>query len=148
MKKFAFRLETVLKLKEKALDDKMLEMAKITKILQEEEEKLNNLINKKANINDHLISIYQSRECLDLQEVHNHKEYLIQLAVNITNKENLLKQINAALKEKQMEVQEALKEKNILEKLKEKQAEKHYVEIMQKQMTELDDITISRYKAV
>lgn len=136
-----------MKLKEKALDDKMLELAKITGLLHEEEGKLQNLINKKSGINTYLIEIYQRSECLDLQEVQAHKDYLIQLSININSQENLLKQIHMAMAEKQKEVHEALKEKNILEKLKEKQAEKHYQEILQKEMTELDDITISRYKA-
>lgn len=148
MKKFKFRLDTILKLREKALDDKMLELARVTKVLNEEEEKLQELIDTKSQINNNLIAIYEKAQCLNLQEVQSHKDYLVQLSINITNKENLLIQIRCAVKEKQKEVQEALKEKNILEKLKEKQSEKHYQELSQKQMIELDDISISRYKAV
>lgn len=148
MKKFKFRLDTVLKLKEKALDDKMLELARVTKILYEEEGKLQQLIDAKTNTSNNLIGIYEKNQCLDLQEIQSHKDYLTQLAINIKNREHLLIQIKCAVKEKQKEVQEALKEKDILEKLKEKQSEKHYQEIAQKEMIELDDISISRYKAV
>ncbi len=148
MKKFKFRLETILKLKEKALDDKMLELAKVTQLLQEEENKLSNLFNKKNSTNDYLIEIYQKSECLNLQEIQNHKDYLVQISVKIQNQENVLKQITALVAEKQKQVHEALKEKNILEKLKEKQSEKHYLEIVQKEMSELDDISISRYRAL
>lgn len=148
MKKFKFRLDTVLKLKEKALDDKMLELARVTKILYEEEEKLQQLIDAKINTSNNLIGIYEKKQCLDLQEIQFHKDYLTQLAININTKEHLLMQIKCAVKEKQKEVQEALKEKDILEKLKEKQSEKHYQEIAQREMVELDDISISRYKVV
>ena len=141
-------METILKLKEKALDDKMLELAKVTQLLQEEENKLSNLFNKKNSTNDYLIEIYQKSECLNLQEIQNHKDYLDQISVKIQNQENVLKQITALVAEKQKQVHEALKEKNILEKLKEKQSEKHYLEIVQKEMSELDDISISRYRAL
>lgn len=148
MKKFKFRLDTILKLKEKALDDKMLELARVTKVLNGEEQKLQQLVDTKAQTNNNLITIYEKSECLNLQEVQSHKDYLTQLAINIKNKEQLLIQIRCAVREKQKEVQEALKEKNILEKLKEKQSEKHYQEMTQKEMIELDDISISRYKVV
>lgn len=141
-------MDTILKLKEKALDDKMLELARVTKILQEEDEKLQQIINEKQYINNNLIAIYEKAECLDLQEVQSHKDYLIQLSINITNKEHLLIQIRCAVKEKQKEVQEALKEKNILEKLKEKQSQKHYQDMSKNEMAEIDDMSISRYKAV
>ena len=126
----------------------MLELAKVTQLLQEEENKLSNLFNKKNSTNDYLIEIYQKSECLNLQEIQNHKDYLVQISVKIQNQENVLKQITALVAEKQKQVHEALKEKNILEKLKEKQSEKHYLEIVQKEMSELDDISISRYRAL
>ena len=148
MKKFKFRLDTVLKLKEKALDEKMLELARVTKVLNDAVEYSEKLVNTREEVNSSLIQIYQSAQCLDLQEVQSYKDYLIKLTEDINKQEYLITQIKNALKEKQNEVQEALKEKNILEKLKEKQSEKHYKEIDQKQAMELDDITISRYRAV
>lgn len=148
MKKFKFRLDTILKLKEKALDDKMLELARVTKVLNEEEHNLQQIIDARVQTNNNLIAIYERAECLNLQEVQSHKDYLAQLAIKIKNKEQLIVQIRCAVKEKQTEVQEALKEKNILEKLKEKQSEKHYQEMTQKEMIELDDLSISRYKVV
>lgn len=148
MKKFHFRLEPVLKIKEKALDDKMLELAKITGLYQEEEGKLGNLANKKQKVNNDLIKLYQSGECLDIQEVQSYKDYLISLGSEMIKQEHLLIQIRKAVEEKQNAVREALKEKNILEKLKEKQSQKHYSELLQKEAIELDDIAISRYKAV
>lgn len=148
MKKFKFRLDTILKLKEKALDEKMLELAKVTQVLNNAKEYLIKIHDTRDNINSNLIQIYQKSQCLDLQEVQSHKDYLVKLSEEINKQEYLIKQITNVLREKQNEVHEALKEKNILEKLKEKQSEKHYKEIEQKQAMELDDITISRYKAV
>lgn len=148
MKKFKFRLDTILKLKEKALDDKMLELAKITKFINDTVEGLNKIRQTRKQINLDLMNIYQSGKCLDLQEIQSYKDYLVKLTENIAKHEDLIKQLNNAHKKKQAEVHEALKEKNILEKLKEKQSEKHYKDWEQKQAIELDDIIISRYKAV
>lgn len=148
MKKFKFRLETILKLKEKALEEKMLELAKVTKLINDTVERLNKVVESREQISSDLINIYKSGKCLDLQEIQSHKDYLVKLTENIAKHEHLIEQLNNARRQKQDEVYEALKEKNILEKLKEKQSEKHYKELEQKQAIELDDITISRYKAV
>ena len=146
MKKFNFRLETVLKLKEKALSDKLLELAKITKILQEEEEKLGSIKTRMEEINNNLIESFNGSD-INIIEIQTSKGFLIKLGNEAKNQKELLKQINRAIQERQKEVQEALKEKNILEKLKEKQSKKHYDEFMYKEAVELDDIAISRYKA-
>lgn len=148
MKKFSFKLETVLKLKQKALDDKMLELARITNVLNEAETTLQNHLDKQKSINSYLIDLYKKGEDLDLLEVQTNKDYIIQLSIKMEQQKQLIKQIRLAVNEKQKEVFEALKDRDILKKLKEKQKEHHQKEFEQKEMIELDDMTISRYKAV
>ena len=46
---------------------------------------------------------------------------------------------------KQKEVNQALKEKKIYEKLKENEEEKFYKELNMKESVEIDDIALSRY---
>lgn len=146
MKKFKFRLQTVLEIKIKALDDKMLELAQVMRVLAQETQTKNDLEQRKQLITNSLISIYQQGTNLDLLQIQNYKDYLGKLAVDIKNQEVLVMNIEMAVNKKRLEVAEALKEKKVLELLKENQQNAYYKEIDEKSRNELDDITISRYK--
>lgn len=147
MKKFKFKLETVLRLRQKVLEDRMLELARITGVLNDAREKLNSLSESQNKINDSLIQMYSKNEILDLKDVEIKKNYLFKLAQNMKQQEYLIIQIKQAVTEKQNEVREALKDKNIIEKLKEKQLERYKKEFDRKETAELDDMAINRYKA-
>lgn len=147
MKKFKFRLETILTLKEKTLNEKRQELAKVMNLLNDAKLHLEELNDSKEKASLALMEIYQGSEFFDLNKIQMYKEYLIKLDSNIQNQNNIIKQIEKTLKAKQEEVNQALIDKNILEKLKEKQSQKHYKEILHKEAVELDDISISRYKA-
>ena len=56
-----------------------------------------------------------------------------------------LQNITKVLEMKRKEVNEVLKEKKVLEKLKENQQKKYYREFEEYQRQELDDIASSRY---
>lgn len=146
MKKFHFKLETVLKLKEKILDDKMLELAQITKVLNDAQEKRLIIVQEKNNINDYIIDIYQKENNIDYVAIDRYRNYMVKLDNQIKHQDAIIEQIKMAVKTKQKEVQEALKERDILKKLKEKQREKHYKEINHKEAVELDELAICRYK--
>jgi len=141
-------LETILTLKEKTLDEKRQELAKVMKLLNDANLYLKKLEQTKEETNLALIEMYKGEQTFDLNKIQIYKEYLIKLGSNIKNQHSIIKQIEKSLKNKQDEVNEALKDKNILEKLREKQSQKHYKELQQKEAMELDDIAISRYKAV
>lgn len=125
----------------------MLELARITGVLNDAREKLNSLSESQNKINDSLIQMYSKNEILDLKDVEIKKNYLFKLAQNMKQQEYLIIQIKQAVTEKQNEVREALKDKNIIEKLKEKQLERYKKEFDRKETAELDDMAINRYKA-
>lgn len=147
MKKFSFKLETVLKLKEKVLKDKMLELAKITRILSEARDTLNSLNRTKTDTSEDIAGSSSDGKEINIQSMEMYRTYLTKLNAEIYNQEMLIKQIKRAVEDKQREVNEALKDRDILKKLKEKQLEKHNAEIDHKERIELDDMAISRYKA-
>ncbi len=146
MKKFNFKLETVLKLREKFLEDKLLELAKIMKIQKEAEEELERLFQERTDVNNQIVEIYSIQDNIDYPMIDVFRNYTVKLTSKARQQEALVNEIKTAVRIKQREVQEAIKNRDILRKLREKQFKNYYKELESKEMQELDDITICRYK--
>ena len=78
----------------------------------------------------------------------NRKDFINKLIVDISNQKVVIQNISKVLELKRKEVNEILKEKKVLEKLKENQKKKYYQSYEQYQTRELDDIASSRYARV
>ena len=148
MKKYSFRLQTVLGIREKKLEDKRLEMAKVIATLNEQNAQLETIIGRQANAKSTLENIYSNGQELDILEITNYKDYLGKMIVDAKNQEATIERTKNLLKFKQLEVTEALKEVKILEKLKETQEKKFYQEILYTEAKELDDIASTRFKRI
>lgn len=146
MKKYSFRLQTVLEMREKKLEDKRREMAEVITQLNEQNQVLNGLISKQKNARSSLENIYDSGEELDILEVTNYKSYLGKVIVDAKNQEQIIEKTTFLLRFKQLEVSEALKDLKVLEKLKETQEKKFYQHYEYIQAKEIDDIASTRYK--
>ena len=148
MKKFQFRLQEVLDIKEKLLEQKLLELSKVQRSLQEAVQKQRTLEGYQNEINEALMNVFQSGNDLDLVEVQRYKDFINKLIVDISNQKVVIQNISKVLELKRKEVNEVLKEKKVLEKLKENQKKKYYQSYEQYQTRELDDIASSRYARV
>ncbi len=148
MKKFQFRLQVVLDIKEKLLEEKLLELSKVQRGLQEAIQKQKTLERYQMEINDALLNVFQSGNDLDLVEVQRYKDFINKLIVDISNQKVVVQNITKVLELKRKEVNEVLKEKKVLEKLKENQKKKFYQEFEQYERRELDDIASSRYARI
>lgn len=146
MKKYSFRLQTVLEMREKKLEDKRREMAIVIAKLNEQTEYLEGLISKEANARGVLEGIYEGVKELDILEITNYKDYLSKLIVDQKNQELIIEKTRNLLRFKQLEVLEALKAVKILEKLKETQEKKFYQHYEYVVAKEIDDIASTRYK--
>lgn len=146
MKKFQFRLQVVLDIKEKLLEQKLLELSKVQRGLQEAVDKQKTLESYQLEINQALLRVFQSGNDLDLVEVQRYKDFINKLIVDISNQKVVVQNITKLLDMKRREVNEVLKEKKVLEKLKENQQKKYYQEFEEYQRRELDDIASSRYR--
>lgn len=146
MKKYSFRLQTVLEMREKKLEDKRREMALVIAKLNEQNQQLQELIQRQENVKTTLEDIYNSGKELDILEITNYKDYLGKVIVDAKNQEVVIEKTKNLLKFKQMEVTEALKEVKILEKLKETQEKKFYEHYNYVEAKEIDDIASTRYK--
>ena len=133
-------------MREKFLEEKQLEMAKIVDMLNNQIKKLENFQFSKENTKTSLERIYEKDESLDIFEVTNYKNFLGKITNDIKRQEGLIEHIRNVLKLKQREVNEAYKEVKVLEKLKEKQEKKFYQHIEYVQAQEIDDISSTRYK--
>lgn len=145
LKKFQFRLQVVLDIKEKLLEEKLLELSKVQRGLQEAVEKQKTLESYQLEINEALMRVFQSGNDLDLVEVQRYKDFINKLIVDISNQKVVIQNITRVLEIKRKEVNEILKEKKVLEKLKENQQKKYYMEFEQYERRELDDMSSSRY---
>ena len=146
MKKYSFRLQTVLEMREKKIEDKRREMAKVIAQLNEEYEKLEELVSKRERSKSSLENIYEGRGELDILEITNYKDYLGKIASDLITKGEVIKQIRNTLRFKQLEVTEAYKEVKVLEKLKETQETKFYQHYQYVEAKEIDDMATTRYK--
>jgi flagellar protein FliJ len=146
LKKYSFRLQTVLGMREKTLETKRLEMAKVIAKLNEQNQKLEEFISKKDFAKRSLEKIYEGSEELDITKITNYKDYIGKMITESKNQEKVIEQTNYLLRFKQLEVTEALKKVKILEKLKETQEKKFYQHYEYVQAKEIDDIASTRYK--
>lgn len=145
MKKFQFRLQVVLDIKEKLLEQKLLELSKVQRGLQEAIQKQKTLESYQLEINQALLKVFQSGNDLDLVEVQRYKDFINKLLVDISSQKVVVQNITKLLEIKRKEVNDVLKEKKVLEKLKENQQKKYYQEFDRYQRSELDDLATSRY---
>lgn len=145
MKKYQFRLQPVLDIREKTLEDKRLEMAQVIQLLNEQQEGLERLMAKQESYKDELESL-SLEDDLNVFSLANFKNYMVILQGQITQQEHTIENTKKALRVKQDAVNEALKDVKVLEKLKEKQSQKFYKDIEMKEANEIDDISTTRYR--
>lgn len=147
MRRFKFRLQSVLNIKEKKLEDERLKLGEIISTLEAQKDVLLELNDKKETLKNQLNETLEN-SILDIQFVLGYKNYLERLEQDIKTQFEIIKKTQIELEEQQIQVSEAYKEVKILEKLKEKQYKNFLFEYEQNQIKELDDITSSRQKKV
>ena len=145
MKKFVFRMQVVLNMREKELEERQMEMAKILAALNSQREKLQEIFNNQE-LNKSKLEILCTADDMDIEQVEAHREYGIKLITDAANQERIIANTEAILKRKQQEVMEAHQKVEVLKKLKEKQEEEYYKEFLHTEMKEIDDITSARYR--
>lgn len=145
MKKYSFRLQPVLDIREKTLEDKRLEMAQVIQLLNEQQDGLGKLLAKQDAYKEELESL-SLEDDLNVFSLANFKNYMVNLQTQIKQQEANIENTKKALRVKQDAVNEALKDVKVLEKLKEKQSQKFYRDIEIKEANEIDDISTTRYR--
>lgn len=145
LRRFKFRLQSVLNLKEKKLEDERMALAQILRVLEDQKDTLLSLNNKKEQIEKSFDNA-NKEAALDIQNIVNARNYLEKISNEIKTQFEIIKKTQIEFDEQTQKVNEAYKELKVLEKLKEKQYEEFLKEFRQNETKELDDIVISRYK--
>ena len=144
LKKFKFRLQVVLDMRENELEKRRIEAAKILAVLNEQTAKLNNILSAQKKNSEDMDNLY-NQEVFDIPQVEGHRDYGLKLVVDETNQRRIIANTKAILERKQEEVREAHKKVEVLKKLKEKQEEQYYKEFLASEVKEIDDITSARF---
>ena len=134
-------------MREKELEQRQMEMAKIVSALNQQQEKLQGILSSQEE-NTRFMEILSSSSELDIGQIEGRRVFGIKLANDAKNQERIINNTKAILSRKQQEVKEAHQRVEILKKLKEKQEKEFYKEFLHLEMKEIDDITSARFKAV
>lgn len=144
MKKFRFRLQVVLNMRENELEKRRIEAAKILAVLNEQTAKLEQILLAQKRNSEEADALY-TQETLDIPEVEGHRDFGMKLITDEVNQRRIIANTKAILEKKQEEVREAHKKVEVLKKLKEKQEEEYYKEFLASEVKETDDITSARF---
>lgn len=145
MKKYKFRLQTVLDIKAKKLEQKLLELARIVDTLNKEVEIEKQLVIEQNTLQSKIVEMSTIDTPQSLFEIQNSRGYWGNLGTKIIAQREKIKNIEYFVQAKREEVNEALKEKRVLENLKEKDQERFYKEFLAYENRELDEIATVRY---
>lgn len=144
MKKFKFRLQVVLDMRENELEQRQMEAAKILAALKKQEAELQSIIDSQEQNSKQMENLY-TLDTLDVQQIEAHRVFGLKLIVDAKNKERIISNTKILFEKKQVEVREAHKKVEILKKLKEKQEQEYYKEFLDSEIKEVDDITSARF---
>lgn len=142
LRRFIFRLQTLLNLKEKKLEDERRVLAELLSVYEEQKEVLAEMKQRQEEL---------EIELENEQNVHfmqNYQNYISRLSQDIKVQIEIIEKTKKEVEIQKLKVQEAYKELKVLEKLKEKEKEKFDFEFRQMEIKELDDINSSRQKKV
>ncbi len=145
MKKFKFRLQVVLDMREKELEERQMEMSRILTALNEQQAKLQNILNRQED-NTREQEELSTSDNIQVMKLEEYRAFGIKLTQDAKNQERIISNTKAILARKQQEVKEAHQKVEVLKKLKEKQEKQYYQEFLHLEMKEIDDITSARFK--
>ena len=145
LKRFKFRLQVVLDMRENELEQRQMEMAKILAMLKQQENKLQEISDSQIFNTKQMEELY-NLDSLDISQIESHRNYGLKLIVDARNQERIINNTKSILKVKQQEVTEAHKKVEILSKLKEKQEKQYYKSFLDAEIKEIDDITSARFR--
>ena len=143
MAKFVYRMENILNIKYKLEEQAKQEYMTVRVRLNEEEEKLNALQNRKQEYFAQYRDLLKER--LDVLQIETCKEAILLMDEYIAAQEQVVARVEKELEQAIAKMKEAIKERKIHEKLKEKQFEIFLQELNQEEMKEIDQLISYQY---
>lgn len=143
MKKFKFKLEKVLDYRRQEKGVIQEELAQIQKEFSEAEDKLNELLSNKKELQLKLKE--KEKHDIDLQQAMSHRDYLEVLKVKIEEQRKIVNQLQRELNECRQKLLEKRKECKTLSKLKEKQFADYRREFLKKEQEKIDELATNNF---
>jgi len=138
MKKFSFRLEKVMQLRKFKEDECKLALGQAISILNKIENDIKMTAVKRHNATEQRFNAGQ--------DISSWDNYILRLEQEVEKLAEQAAQAELVVEEKRALYIEAQKDLKAIEKLKEKRKKEYRKEMMDLQMTEIDDMTAARYK--
>jgi flagellar FliJ protein len=143
MKKFQFKLETVLNVKERREEQLKHELMKLQALKIQEEQLLAEVKEKRAYISKQKSD--ENKKGTDIQSLIHFEQYLGVLLKKIDDTKKSIKVLGEKADIKREEVVEASREKKVFEKLKEKQYTEFQRVVIQNEQKMLDEMAVAKF---
>ncbi len=143
MAKFIYRMQNILNIKYKLEEQAKQEYMAVQSRLNEEEAKLVSLQNRKESYFVEYRRLLQEK--LDVLEIETCKNAIILMDEYIVNEKAVISKIQKELELAIQKMNEAMLERKIHEKLREKQFEIFLQELNQEEMKEIDQLNSYQY---
>lgn len=138
MKKFSFQLESVMNFKNQRLDSKKAEHARIIAMVNEQNEKINFLLEKFRGVNQEFNE--KKMAGIAIIDAMEYSGFLYKLELEIQQAKRYLEELKHKEEQKRAEVVEVKIETSTLEKLKEKK-----LEIYNKEVQKSEELYIEEF---
>jgi flagellar protein FliJ len=121
LSQFKFRLQRVLEVREKEEDEKKNRFAEITKKLQEEHKRLDSLHSDMEEVKTRKNKL--ASQNIKVDQLLSYSYYMENLKQNIEKQHNIVEKSEKEMENARVELLEAAKDKQVLEKIKDKNFE-------------------------
>ena len=145
MKKFKFRFETVLELREKELEKAEIKVAAVQMELSKANQALINYRTEQQQNRTALEHILSSGR-IDIIQITSYQNYIKHLDNKIHSQHQIIKQLQIKLEKVRQEMLIVRQKKMILDKLKEKDLKEYLKELEYQDIKMLDEIATNKFK--
>ena len=104
LKKFKFRMQVVLDMRQHELEERQMEAAKILAALKKQESELQEIIDSQVRNSEQMESLY-TLNSLDIQQIEAHRVFGLKLIVDAKNKERIIANTKLLFERKQIDEQ-------------------------------------------
>jgi len=140
---FRYRMQNILNVKFQLEEQARMDFGQAVQRLNEEEEKLVALYDRKASYQDKAKELLNS--ALDILEISANKEAIIRMEEYILRQKERIEEAKQLVEAARRKLTEAIQERKIHEKLKEKAFEEFLQEENRKEKKEIDELTSYTY---
>lgn len=143
-KRFVFRYETWLKIRRQREDHHKRIVAERVRQIVAARERLASL-NRQIADEQAAIRIGQAPGTVDIQQLAQHRHWLGYLHRNVLDTEGAIRVLEGRLTQERAVLAGAVKQRKILDKLKERRLERHRLDEQRRDIMAADDLTTVRY---